>query len=127
MADNELTHATPILALAADMIFGAKIRGAAQTLTVPLTLARNPAHLLELVKAGSPVGLVIIDLDTRGLDITQTIHTIRTDTPGIRILAYVAHVNTAAIKAAREAGAHKVLARSAFAATLPEILQTGGL
>jgi DNA-binding NarL/FixJ family response regulator len=111
-----------ILALAADMIFGAKIRGTAQSLHLPLTLARNAKHLVELA-AAQPARLIIVDLDTRGLDIGGTIAALKTTAPGVRVLAYVSHVNAEAIRRARSAGADQVLARSAFTQQLPMLLQ----
>ena len=44
----------------------------------------------------------------------------------IRTLGFVSHVDSDTIAAAREAGTDQVMARSAFAAQLAEILLAGG-
>lgn len=112
-----------VLALPADMIFGAKIRGTAQALGVAINLARNPKDLIEKAGAIPQPSLIILDLDTRGLDIPAAIAALKAAAPDTPLLAYVSHVNTDAIKAARNAGADRVLARSAFTASLSEILR----
>jgi hypothetical protein len=47
-------------------------------------------------------------------------------TSAIRTVGYVSHVQTDLIEAARQAGVDEVMARSAFAARLPEILAGAG-
>ncbi len=117
------TPPNTVFALAADMIFGAKIRGAAQASGTPIMLARNATHLIDLVTAADPAPyLILLDLDTRGLDITSAIGSLRSAAPAASIVAFVSHVNASAIAQARDAGAHRVVARSAFSATLPAIL-----
>lgn len=113
-----------IVALAADMIFAAKIRGTADALGIPVRVITAAARLPETVAAAGPA-MVIVDLDTRALDIAATIAAVRSSVPQAEILAYVSHVRTDAIEAARSAGA-RVLARSAFTRTLPEILKRAG-
>jgi DNA-binding NarL/FixJ family response regulator len=113
-----------IVALAADMIFASKIRGTADAVGVPVMVVTTAGRLIEALKTILP-RLVLIDLDTRGLDIGGVIADVREASPDAEILAYVSHVRVDAIEAARVAGAHQVLARSAFTRTLPEILKRG--
>jgi hypothetical protein len=140
MADHQLTGTDPtgggpqgddagagrtIIALAADMIFASKIRGAAHAVGAEVVLARNPAHVVDLI-ATAPEGhriTAIIDLDTRALHIDKTITEMRHANNDVRIIAYVSHVNTDAIHEARDAGADKVLARSAFTQQMADILR----
>src|SRR3954465_9555098 len=93
-----------VIALAADMIFAAKIRGAGDVAGTPVVLARNPAQLVEMVATAPPEQQVtaILDLDTRGLNIDKTITDIRHAREDVRIIAFVSHVNTDAIHEARE-------------------------
>jgi DNA-binding NarL/FixJ family response regulator len=125
MTTNQLTPPA-VFALAADMIFGAKIRATAQAVGVAILPARSPAHLIDLVTrahAGNTLPrLIIIDLDTRTLEIVETIQTLKSLAPATRILAYVSHTNTSAITEARTAGADKILARSAFTESLATLL-----
>jgi DNA-binding NarL/FixJ family response regulator len=113
----------PVLALAADMIFTAKIRATGDAVGVPVLMARNAIQLLELAGTSAP-RLILVDLDTRGLDISATIADVKAAAPESRLLGFVSHVNTDAIRQARDAGADQVLARSAFTQQLPDILKS---
>jgi DNA-binding NarL/FixJ family response regulator len=116
---------THVVALAADMIFASKIQGAARLAGREVTMARNAESLLRLATETVP-SLIIIDLDTRGLDIENTVRAARDAAPDAQVLAYVSHVRTDAISEARGAGADRVLARSGFVAQLPSLLNVGG-
>jgi DNA-binding NarL/FixJ family response regulator len=72
--------------------------------------------------AATETRLVILDLDRRGLDISNTVKQLKA-TSSATILAYVSHVAEDAIREAREAGADKVIARGAFANQLVELLK----
>ena len=112
-----------IAALAADMIFASKIRGTADALGVPVAMASSVKRLIEAAGSIGPE-VILLDLDTRGLDITAAIEALRAAAPSAEIIAYVSHVRADAIETARLAGA-RVLARSAFTRMLPEILRAG--
>lgn len=107
------------IALAADMMFAAKIRGAAQAAGVEVILARSPSDLLERVRS-APGAHVLLDLETGQLDITETVTALRS--AGARVVAFVSHVRSDLIAEARAAGAERVLARSAFVRELPVLL-----
>jgi AmiR/NasT family two-component response regulator len=112
--------ATKRLALAADLMFASRIRAAATAMGVDLTLARTPAELEREAKAHSG-SVALVDLETRGLDIAATVRALRT--AGVGIVAFVSHVRTDLIAAAKEAGVERVLARSAFVRQLPDLLR----
>lgn len=104
-----------VVALAADMIFGARMRGA-----VPdIVLARNPDDLLAKVRELGP-RLVVLDLDRRGLAVGPTVEQLKA--AGVPVLCYVSHVREDLIAEARAAGADRVLARGAFANRIAELL-----
>lgn len=105
------------------MIFASKIRGTAEALGIPVRVITAPGRLLEAVAELGPA-LVVIDLDSRGLDIDTAVAAVRNGAPEAEVLAYVSHVRTDAIESARQAGA-QVLARSAFTRMLPDILKRG--
>jgi CheY-like chemotaxis protein len=118
---RDATDRAHIAAVAADMIFGSRIRGAAQLAGVEVRFARDAASLTQ---AAAGARLVLLDLDARWLDIPGSIHALRSDdaTAAVEIVAFVSHVRTDAIEAARAAGADRVLARSAFVRELPALL-----
>ena len=71
--------------------------------------------------------LVIFDLNSTRLDPMTVIAAMKTDPQlrTVKTLGYVAHVDSDAIAAARQAGIDQVLARSAFTAQLGTILENG--
>lgn len=104
-----------VVALAADLIFAARIRGAAPH----VVLARDPADLLAKVEELHP-RLVVVDMDRRGLQVADVVT--RLKQAGVEVLCYVSHVREDLIAEARSAGADRVLARGAFAQRMGELL-----
>jgi CheY-like chemotaxis protein len=113
-----------VVAAVGDLIFGARIRGAAGQTGVPVHFART---LDDLCASAAGARLVLLDLDARWLDAPAAIRRLRGDpaAAGARIVAFVSHVRTDAIEAARDAGADRVMARSAFVRDLPTLLSGG--
>ncbi len=121
MPDSIVSRNGIIIALPADLIFGARIRAAAEAVGASVLIAKNPQDLLARLRE-TDVRMVILDLDRRGLAITDTIRQIKA-TSSAPLLAYVSHTQEAAIREADAAGADKVMARGAFARQLAEILK----
>ena len=88
-----------------------------------LTLVHSAADVPAEARAKGPT-LVIFDLNTGKGDPISTIAEMKADPAlaGIRTLAFVSHVQTGLIQAARAAGADEVMPRSVFASQLAEIL-----
>jgi DNA-binding NarL/FixJ family response regulator len=116
-----------ILAAVDDLLFSSKIRNVAKQLGIELVFARTPAEILAEVRRRKPA-LAIFDLDSARAEPLATIAALKQDPDlaAIRTLGFVSHVHTGLIEAARRAGADEILARSAFVATLPAILASGG-
>lgn len=112
-----------ILAAVDDLLFSSKIRATAKQAGVELAFARTPDEILEQARALRP-SLVIFDLNSAKADPLATIATLKRDPElsSIRTLGFVSHVHTELIAAARAAGTDDVMARSAFAAQLGDIL-----
>jgi ActR/RegA family two-component response regulator len=108
-----------VVALAADLIFAARIRSAAGA--VKVILARDVEDFLTKVRTLQPP-LAVLDLDRRGLAVEQVVREVKA-TRGVELLAYVSHVREDLIATARAAGADRVMPRGAFAKQLPEILR----
>jgi DNA-binding NarL/FixJ family response regulator len=116
-----------ILAAVDDLLFSSKIRTTARQAGVDLTFARTPAEILEQARNQKPV-LVIFDLDSAKAQPIETIATMKNDPDlaAVRTLGFVSHVHTGLIEAARAAGIDDVMARSAFAGNLVQILTARG-
>ena len=112
-----------ILAAVDDLLFSSKIRTTAKLAGVELTFARTPAEILEQSRSLKPA-LVIFDLNSGKANPLETIASMKSDPElaPIRTLGFVSHVHAGLIEAARAAGIDEVLARSAFAGNLTEIL-----
>ena len=116
-----------ILVAVDDLLFSSKIRATAKQAGVELAFARTREEILDRARALMPL-LVIFDLNSGKTDPIATIAAIKSDPAlaSIRTLGFVSHVDADTIGAAREAGTDQVMARSAFAGQLAEILLTGG-
>ena len=116
--------ATAAVALVADMIFASRVRGAAQSAGVTAVTVSSAARLVESARQLRP-RVLLIDLETRGVDAAALVAQLKgaAETAAIPIVAFGSHLNVDALHAAREAGADRVLARSAFVRDLPELLR----
>ena len=106
-----------------DLLFSIKISTAAKQLGVNVYFERFRDRLLPTIRDKQP-SLVIFDLNSARLAPMNAIRAMKADPSlaSVRTLGYVSHVDSATIAAAREAGVDEVLARSAFATRLGEIL-----
>ena len=116
-----------ILVAVDDMLFSSKIRTTARQAGVEIAFARTPAEIVEQSRALKPA-LVIFDLNSAKADPIATVAALKADADlaAIPTLGFVSHVHTDVIDAARHAGIDTVMARSAFAGQLAEILVTAG-
>jgi CheY-like chemotaxis protein len=114
-----------VLVAVDDLLFSSKIRTVAKQMGVDLTFARTPNDILERASADRP-SLIIFDLDCAKTDPITTIAALKQDPAlaDIPTIGFVSHVHTEQIDAARKAGAEQVLARSAFAGNLADILMS---
>jgi CheY-like chemotaxis protein len=115
-----------VIALAADLMFTARIQGAARAVGAVVQVVGTAEALVARVQAAPP-RRVLVDLDARRTDPVAAIAALKADpaTRGVPVVAFVSHVRTEAIEAARAAGADQVLARSAFVKVLPDLLAGG--
>jgi DNA-binding NarL/FixJ family response regulator len=106
-----------------DLLFSIKIKDAAKHLGVDLYFERSADRIIDTVRDKQPA-LVIFDLNSIKLAPIDAIRAMKADPSlaSVRTLGYVSHVDSTTIAAAREAGVDDVLARSAFAMRLGEIL-----
>src|SRR5262249_17235687 len=97
------------LLLADDLIFSSRITGTARSLGFVMKSASSVAELQALARQQTP-SCVIVDLSNPTLRIADFIRQLReTCSPMPRVVAYGSHVDTATLRAAREAGCDLVL------------------
>ena len=106
-----------------DLLFSIKIKEVAKHLGVELYFERSAERIVDTVREKQP-SLVIFDLNSARLNPMAAIAALKADPSlaSVKTLGYVSHIDSATIAAARQAGADEVLARSAFAGRLSEIL-----
>jgi CheY-like chemotaxis protein len=109
------------LLLSDDLIFTSRIDATAHQLGLSLTTAKSQAALEQLAAQQSP-RCVILDLANPGLNVAALLGKLRAAEAPPFVVAYGAHVDTATLRAAREAGCDVVLPRSKFAEELPQRL-----
>ena len=116
--------AAMILVAVDDLLFSSKIRTVAKQAGVEIAFARTPAEILDQARALRP-SLVIFDLNSSKAEPIETVGAMKRDPElrAVRTVGFVSHVHTDVIDAARHAGVDEVMARSAFAGNLAEILQ----
>jgi PleD family two-component response regulator len=112
-----------ILALVDDLMFRSRIKSTAQQAGVPVTFAGSRDAALSAMRTNTPT-LVIFDLNNMRADPLGTLAEMKKDPAlsPIRTIGYVSHVDVTTIDAARAAGVDDVVARSAFATRLAELV-----
>lgn len=115
-----------VLAVVDDIFFRSKIRTTAKGTGADVTFARSDAEVLEQARSARP-SLIILDLNGQKVDPIAVLGALKQDpvTASVPTLGFVSHVQTNLIDAARAAGCDTVMARSAFAANLADILAGG--
>ncbi len=110
---------TTIAIVVSDLMFQSRIRAAAEALGFEVRIA-DSADAAASAVAGHP-DIVAIDLHAAGIDAAATIRAAKD--AGARVLAFGRHTEPQALRAARDAGADSVVARSQLVDELPELLR----
>src|SRR2546428_9350291 len=122
MADTIEPPAATGYVLCDDMIFTSRITGTALALGLKMKPARSLDVLRTLIAQQRPSCLVV-DLANPSLDLVGLLGFLKESGPTMpRVIAYGSHVDSATLKAAREAGCDVVLPRSKFVEELPQAL-----
>jgi CheY-like chemotaxis protein len=110
------------LLLSDDLMFTSRITATARQLGLEIRTAGAQAGLEQLAVGQAP-RCVILDLSNPGLDVGALIRRLREACPRPPfVVGYGSHVDTATLRAAREAGCDLVLPRSKFVEELPKAL-----
>jgi CheY-like chemotaxis protein len=102
-----------------DLFFQMKVAETAKHLGVELKVATNNNAFLTLLDSAPK--LILIDLNARSQPL-QAIEQARARKDGVRVVAFLSHVQTDLAAQARAAGCDDVLARSSFTQNLASIL-----
>jgi CheY-like chemotaxis protein len=113
-----------ILAVMTDLFFMIQINDAAKKLGLSVEMVQDGSRAIDKIREAKPA-LIIFDLNCAAADPIGTIQQIASDPEmsGIPTVGFVSHVQTALKLKAEQSGCGLVLARSAFAQNLPEILR----
>lgn len=114
-----------VVAVIDDLFFQAKVRVTLQHMGLAAEIVPNGGRLHARLQAGDAPDLVIVDLTLRSGDTVALIRELRTSERGrsVPILAFGAHVAVETQKQALQAGATQVVAKSAFAKRLPQLVR----
>ena len=114
-----------VVAVIDDLFFQAKVRTALQHLGLAADIVPNGGRLQTRLQGGDAPALVIVDLTLRSDDATSLIRNLRATEHGrsVPILAFGSHVAVEVQKQALQAGASQVVAKSAFAKRLPQLVR----
>jgi hypothetical protein len=114
-----------ILYLAADLIWGTKIKATAQAVGVNA----RPVRSLEMLEARladqpaeDPVRGVVLDLEVPEVAMAM-LGRLRPGVPGVRVVCWAPHVERGLMERAKAAGAGAVMTRGAFDAHLDQLLK----
>jgi hypothetical protein len=108
-----------VVAVLTDLFFQARISAAARAANRRLKIVGSSGDLAEV--RGYQLALVDLDAD---LDVVEAIRRLAALPEG-SIVAFGPHLDTEKRKAARTAGARRVLAKSKFVTELPELMNDG--
>jgi len=111
-----------LVALMDDILFLSRIREAARGSGVAVKSVRDKAELLAAAREDTR--LVVVDADSVRVPWPDALAALRAEPSlgEIPIVAFVSHVRPDLALTARQSGASRVLARSAFVRELPELV-----
>src|SRR3981189_1598146 len=107
-----------IVALMADLFFQMKLAETAKHLGVEVKVAATVEALQALLEP--PPKLLIVDLNSRSQPIAA-LQRLRADKNGVRVIAFLSHVQTELAAQARAAGCDEVMPRSVFTQNLAAV------
>lgn len=113
-----------VIAVVDDLFFASKIRGTAEQVGVSVNFPRSLDAVMEVALRDQPK-LIICDLHSQKVDPIELAKQLKADDRlrSIPLLGFFSHVQTEFQRQAEDAGFDRVIPRSAFTRTLPEILR----
>ena len=108
-----------VVAYMDDLFFQMKLAETAKHLGLEVKVASNADSLLQLLDP-APL-LVVFDLNAKSSPL-EAVARLRAAQPGVRVVAFLSHVQTDLAAKAQSAGFDEVMPRSRFSMQLPQIL-----
>jgi len=102
-----------------DLMLGSRARAALEALGMEVAAASSPEDLASRLDARA--SLLIVDLGEARWNAVEAIG--RARERGTPVLAFGRHTDTETLDAAGRAGADRVVARSVFASSLPQLIR----
>jgi CheY-like chemotaxis protein len=113
-----------IIFFTTDLLFSSRVAGAAARAGLSLRTAADQAAGFALLKTAQADSIVLLDLNSLGVDPAEVVPVLRALTnPPRAIIAYGPHVHEDRLTAAAAAGCNEVLTRGQFNATMDDVLQ----
>jgi CheY-like chemotaxis protein len=109
-----------ILFVSSDLFLGSRVTAAIRAAGRSADVAASGAAAGQRLSESSAYRLVIVDLETPGLQIDALLAARQEPRPAV--IAYGPHVQVPRLQAARQAGCDLVLTRGQFDGALPELL-----
>lgn len=112
-----------VVAAVSDMIFAAKVNGAAEQHNISVKFVKSLDQLLTTTRSEHPA-MIVLDLNNPKFDAMTAIKDLKNDAQlaTIPIVGFLSHVQVDLKRAAIESGCDRVMARSEFSKNLGEIL-----
>jgi CheY-like chemotaxis protein len=120
---SETQAPSAVFVVISDLLFRSKIDDAARRAGVPLRVAKSVEQLDRHLGTSAPA-VVLVDLEMEGLDAPAMLGRLRAAPAGatVPVIGFAGHTNVEVIHAARASGV-QVMARSAFVAQLPALME----
>jgi CheY-like chemotaxis protein len=113
-----------IIFLTTDLLFSSRVAGAAARAGLKLRTAASCATLLDLTGAAEYIPIVLLDLNSPGVEPADVVPALRAlSNPPRAIIAYGPHVQEDRLAAAKAAGCDAVLTRGQFNASMDDVLR----
>lgn len=110
------------LLISRDLFFNSKVTGTASALGARVIVAGTREAALARIASDLPC-VIFVDLAAGEAVSPPALASYRAAVPGIEIIAFGSHVDTDALRSAREAGCDEVMPRSKFTMVLPDMIR----
>lgn len=119
----ENTPVGAVVVLTPDLAVASMVHGAAQQAGATSVMALDAEALFRRIEESATPALVVVHLETRGLDIVALMERMRSlPQPPRGVIAFGPHVHEARLEAARQAGCDEVLSKGGFHARAAELV-----